>query len=209
MEQLTKIKEPLSQNNRQTIKNRRKYGLKRSRAAFLRLVASNLVPGAETDPKKSNIGQVSDPLWEAKSRQNRSKNDHNFWYVFWRRFLWIQARFWMLFALFSWGFSGTFSNMPISWFLKDLSCVLHTFPGSRPSKIDQNLMEKRHRIPDTLFAYFLMDLASILTSNLELFGHRGPSKNVSKIRARKRDAHSRPIFFLRAHPGRPPTAYNL
>ena len=54
MEQLTKFKEPLSQNNRQTIKNRRTYDPKRSQAAFLRPEASKLVPGAETDPKKSN-----------------------------------------------------------------------------------------------------------------------------------------------------------
>ena len=54
MEQPTEIKEPLSQNNRQTVKNRRKYDPKRSQAAFLRPTASKLAPGAETDPKKSN-----------------------------------------------------------------------------------------------------------------------------------------------------------
>ena len=62
MEQLTKIKEPLSQNNRQTIKNRRKYDPKRSQAAFLRPKASKLVPGAETDPKKSSWDRILGPL---------------------------------------------------------------------------------------------------------------------------------------------------
>ena len=62
MEQLTQIKEPLSQNNRQTIKHRRKYDPKRSQAAFLRPKASKLVPGAETDPNKSNIGRILGPL---------------------------------------------------------------------------------------------------------------------------------------------------
>ena len=78
MEQLTKIKEPLSQNNRQTIKNRRKYDPKRSQAAFLRPKASKLVPGAETDPKKSSMGRILGPLWEAKWKQNRWKKEVNF-----------------------------------------------------------------------------------------------------------------------------------
>ena len=71
MEQLAQIKEPLSQNNRQTIKNRRKYDPKRSQAAFLRPKASKLGPGAETDPKESSRGRILGPLWEAKWKQNR------------------------------------------------------------------------------------------------------------------------------------------
>ena len=53
MAQLTQIKEPLSQNNRQTIKHRRKYDPKRSQALFLRPEASKLGPGAEPDPNKN------------------------------------------------------------------------------------------------------------------------------------------------------------
>ena len=71
---------------------------------------------------------------------------------------------------------------------KDYIWKTNTKSRSRPSKIDQKSMKKRHRNPEALFVHFLTDLASILTSNLEPFGHRGPSKNVSKIRPRKRAA---------------------
>ena len=71
MEQLAKTKETMSQINRQTIKNRRKYDPKRSQAPFLRPEASKLGPGAETDLKKSSWGWILGPLWEAKWKQNR------------------------------------------------------------------------------------------------------------------------------------------
>ena len=92
---------------------------------------------------------------------------------------------------------------------KDYIWKTNTKSRSRPSQIDQKSMKKRHRNPEALFVHFLTDLASILTSNLEPFGHRGPSKNVSKIRPRKRAGKHRKIPRLRAYPGRPPTAYNL
>ena len=73
---------------------------------------------------------------------------------------------------------------------KDYIWKTNTKSRSRPSKIDQKSKEKRYRNPEALFVDFLSDLASILTSNLEPFGHRGPSKNVSKIRPRKRAGKS-------------------
>ena len=69
---------------------------------------------------------------------------------------------------------------------KDYNWKTTTKSRSKPSKIIHKSMKKRHRNPPTLFVHFLKDLASILTSNLEPFGHRRPSKNVSKIRPRKR-----------------------
>ena len=83
---------------------------------------------------------------------------------------------------------------------KDYIWKANTKSRSRPSKIDQKSKEKRYRNPEALFVDFLIDLASILTSNLEPFGHRGPSKNVSKIRPRKRAGWSGPCGCIPVAP---------
>ena len=139
---------------------------------------------------------------ETKSIKKRSQCSRRFWKAFFMDSDPILDAFCLYFReLFQVSFRTCES--------KDYIWKTNTKSRSRPSQFDQKSMKKRHRNPEALFVHFLTDLASILTSNLEPFGHRGPSKNVSKIRPRKRAARQRDFFFLRAPPGRHPTAYNL
>ena len=158
--------------------------------------------GPEKIEYRMDFGSPLGGQIETKSTKKTLQSSRRFWKAFFMDSDHILDAFCLYFREL---FRVTFRTCEF----KDYIWKTNTKSRSRPSKIDQKSMKKRHRNPEALFVHFLTDLASILTSNLEPFGHRGPSKNVSKIRPRKRAGKPRIIFFLRAYPGRPPTAYNV
>ena len=126
------------QNNRQTIKHRRKYCPKCARAAFLRLLASKLTPGAETDPKKSSQIDLWTSFWETKTSKNQRKSGHVFRCVFWTLFLLILLPFWKYFASIFIIFLDNFSETAILWKIASRLYETTIFKVWRPQKSIKN-----------------------------------------------------------------------
>ena len=191
----------MSQNNRQTIKHQRKYRPNCARAAFLKAKGLQVDARSRNGPEKIEYGMdFGSPLGgqiETKSIKKRSQFSVRFLKALFMDSGPILDAFCLYFReLFRVSFRTCES--------KDYIWKTNTKSRSRPSQIDQKSRKKRHRNPEALFVHFLTDLASILTSNLEPFGHRGPSKNVSKIRPRKRAVRSRSHLSLAGVSRSPP-----